>query len=309
VESHAIFIRLHAADVARADRCASGRPTDGSYRIAQSYLGGNRSVCAGGLSTGSGERNGSIWQWRILCLLQGLCTALIVPTVWIAAVIGRFQASRGLALAFALAGVGLATAVWPFLAATFVRQLGWRAAYLALALSWGVLILPLVLRFFYGPYDGRNADSPRPQRDLRYGQIVRSRAFVCLTLAGGIFASVSFGLTLHMVPILRGNGLGLSAAAGIAGVGGLFSILGRVGTGFLLDNLATRTLGTVVFLLPVAVSMLLRFGGKTQGSQLAVRGIESVGIDSFAAVVGVGANVNQVVLICRSHRRREHRRR
>jgi hypothetical protein len=103
-----------------------------------------------------------------------------------------------------------------------------------------VLILPLAIRFFHGPHDGRSADSLRPRHDLRHGHVLRSRAFIFLTLAGGHFASVSFGLTLHLVPILRGNGLSLNAAAGIVGVAGLFSILGRVGTGFLLDNLPTR---------------------------------------------------------------------
>jgi MFS family permease len=48
-------------------------------------------------------------------------------------------------------------------------------------------------------------------------------------------------------------------------------VLGRVGTGFLLDSAPIRTLSTVVFLLPVLVSALLRYAShSTAGAVAAV---------------------------------------
>jgi MFS family permease len=203
-----------------------------------------------------GAASGAVWQWLLLALAQGLCVALVSPTIWLTPIAGRFQASRGMALAVALAGVGLAITVWPILAAVYVRHFGWRAAFPALALTWGVLALPLALRFFYGSSDVRG-QSVQPQAQRDFGHKLRSRTFLFLVTAGALFSSVSYGLTLHLVPILRGNGMGPARAAAMAGLAGLFSIAGRLGTGLLLDNLPTRPLSTVVFLLPVLVSALL----------------------------------------------------
>jgi predicted MFS family arabinose efflux permease len=79
-------------------------------------------------------------------------------------------------------------------------------------------------------------------------------------VAGGLFSSVSIGLGLHLVPLLRENGLDLTTAAKIASTCGLATLIGRIGTGFLLDRLPTRYVGVPVFLLPIAVSVLLLQG-------------------------------------------------
>jgi hypothetical protein len=62
---------------------------------------------------------------------------------------------------------------------------------------------------------------------------------------------------LHLVPILQGSGIGLTTAAWIAGLIGVFAIVGRLSTGLLLDIFPTRPLAIVVFLLPIAVSLLM----------------------------------------------------
>src|SRR5580700_3697843 len=47
-------------------------------------------------------------------------------------------------------------------------------------------------------------------------------------------------------------------------------------------------------------------GGKTERGHLARRGIETVDIDSFAAMVGIGANVDKILSLRGSGGRREH---
>jgi MFS family permease len=49
----------------------------------------------------------------------------------------------------------------------------------------------------------------------------------------------------------------MTTAASIAGLIGLFSILGRLATGYLLDRLPTRPLALVAFSLPLVVMALL----------------------------------------------------
>jgi predicted MFS family arabinose efflux permease len=207
-----------------------------------------------------GTATGAFWQWLSLCLFLGLCTSLIAPPVWLAAVVGRFTASRGLALSVALAGVGVANGLSPILATFYAKLFGWRLAFPALAITWGVLILPLATVWLKGPRDVGAAAPVLPLGTFRYSQIFKTRTFVFLTIAGSLICGVVFGLTLHLVPILRGNGLNPGTAAAMAGVVGIFAILGRIGTGYLLDNLPTRALSTGMFLLPIVVSALLKIG-------------------------------------------------
>ena len=66
----------------------------------------------------------SIWQWWSLVALLGLMVAPVVPIAWMAAIVARFDVSRGLAMAIALAGIGLGAAIWPVHGALAIRTLG-----------------------------------------------------------------------------------------------------------------------------------------------------------------------------------------
>jgi len=96
---------------------------------------------------------GSIWVWSLHCLLNAVVATLISPLIWAKAIAGRFETSRALALAVMLSGLGFALAVYPLLATFYIQQFGWRLAYVALALSWGVPLLPLTY-FFFRPDKG-----------------------------------------------------------------------------------------------------------------------------------------------------------
>jgi predicted MFS family arabinose efflux permease len=192
----------------------------------------------------------------VLAVIQSLLASLIGGAIWMKAVVSRFSASRGLALATVLAGAGVSASIWPVLAAFFISHLGWRLSYPAMALSWGALMLPLAYLFFH---DGeRDARQPaQPVRSIPFREVMASRTFVCLAIAGAMFSPLTLGILLHLVPILQGSGIGLTTAAWIAGLTGVFAIVGRLSTGLLLDIFPTRPLAIVVFLLPIVVSLLL----------------------------------------------------
>ncbi|HEX7742946.1 MAG TPA: MFS transporter, partial [Sphingobium sp.] len=208
-----------------------------------------------------GLATGAPWQWWALGALQAACTSMIGPPTWISAIVPRFLASRGMALAVALAGVGVGTAIWPVTAAYFVEHIGWRGSFAALALCWGVLMAPLTFLFFTDPPRAPAPIVVGKPSSSEYRQALLSRDFLCITLAGGLYASMSYAMILHSVPMLRANGLTLTQAATLAGIAGVCSIMGRLCTGYLLDRFRTRPIAVVVFLLPIAVSLLLRLGG------------------------------------------------
>ena len=242
-----------------------------------------------------GLATGSILQWWLLCGLIAIGQGTIAQTVWVTAVIGRFNASRGLAMAVTLSGLSLGSLVWPPLAAYFVQTLGWRAAYPALAVTWLVIVLPLVAAFFFGA--SHKAENPKLKNPgVSYLAQLKTPTFIGLMIAGGFFASAYYGLTIHIVPMLKSNGLSLGLAASIAGLAGLFAIIGRLLAGYLLDRFPTRPIGVAAFLLPIGASLLLlSMDGST------VLAVCSVALLGLAA----GAEMDIITFIAARHFGRE----
>ena len=204
-----------------------------------------------------GAQTGSIVQWWVESAAFALSASLIGPVVWAANVVGRFEASRGMALAVMLSGVGLAASVAPLLSTVYIAHLGWRLAYPALALTWGVLMAPLVILFLLKTGAEPRHAAPRAETDPASPQTVStcrallSRPILTLLAAGCPFALVALGLIVHLTPILRAGGMSPSTAAAIAGVAGIGGFAGRLGAGFLLDRYSARVIGAVALTLPV----------------------------------------------------------
>ena len=209
---------------------------------------------AAGLSL-LGTTSAAMWHWWTLAAFYSLATAGVILAAWISGVVQSFDQSRGLAISVCLAGIGLATAIWPPLVAWLVGNLGWRATFPAMAFGWALVLLPLVF-FFYKPAHKpiqREAAADLPP--LR--PVLRSKTFWLLLGAAGLFSSIQLPLIVNLVPIARLQGVSLQTAAGIAGMIGLFSIAGRIGTGILLDMVATRPVAIAAFLLVLPVIALL----------------------------------------------------
>lgn len=195
-----------------------------------------------------GLANGSIWQWRMLCIIEGIGLAALSPVTWVTAVAGSFNVARGLALAVVLAGTGVGTALWPWVALNLIGLVGWRLSFTVMAFAAFAVLMPLTLLFFRGTSVVRGPERlPR----VPLWPTIRSRTFLCLIVAGCLYASVTLGLTLHLVPILTGNGFTLADAAAAAVVVGVATLVGRLVTGYALDHLPTRIVGLVAFLLPI----------------------------------------------------------
>ncbi len=214
--------------------------------------------------------DGALWQWYAICVLLALFQGGISQIVWIKAIVSRFTASRGLAIAVTLAGLGFGSFLWPLLAAFSINSLGWRAAFPLMATLYVLVVLPLAFLFFHGaPLAPAQRSAPGTGQSI--GGAVKSRSFVGLVSAAGLFAAAYYGLSVHFVPVLRATGMDLTRAAGIAGLIGVFSVIGRLTTGLLLDRLPTRPVAVVAFLLPLgAVALLLGFPGSLPAAIAAV---------------------------------------
>ncbi|MDY6999064.1 MAG: MFS transporter, partial [Actinomycetota bacterium] len=225
-----------------------------------------------------GTATGSLTNWILLWAVLSFACFWVQTTVWTSAVASRFETSRGLAFAVTLSGGSLAAAIFPPLATTLIGAWGWRGAFVGLGVLWGGLVAVAVLLFFRGAQDDKAAAGPAPATDdadsaasdlpgLTLGEGLRSVTFYQLLLAAGLFAFTTLGVVVHLVPILRDAGAEPLAAAGTAALVGVFSIIGRLGIGVLLDRFPSRVVGAGAYLVPIVGAALLYFDGTNPASQ------------------------------------------
>ncbi|TGD71202.1 MFS transporter [Mangrovimicrobium sediminis] len=243
--------------------------------------------CVALLGTATGDKA----NWLVLWCLLAVSTLWVQATVWTSAVNSRFERSRGLALAITLSGASLSAAIFPVLATWLIETLGWRHAFMALGGAWLCLVLPVMLIGFRGARDttptAQASDSVPPVAlsGLSLQQGLRSSALYKLIMAGGFFSFTAIGIVVHFVQILKDAGAEPLAAAGVASLVGIFSIIGRIGTGFLLDRFHGYMVGGVAFLIPILACALLLFDGGNPVSQAIAAAIFGLTLGSEVDVI------------------------
>lgn len=229
-------------------------------------------VLLSGAYAALGTATGGTGNWILLWIIIALTTVGVQATVWASAVASRFERSRGLALAITLSGGSLAAALFPVLATGLIEAFGWRKAFFSHALIWVVVVFPILFFCFRGAHDkarsGEASVAPRALHGISLSEGLRTPALYKLLLAGGLIAFTAIGALVHFVPILTDSGATPLAAAGIASLIGIFSIVGRMGTGLLLDHFQGHLIGATACLLPVVASALLLFDGSNSISQV-----------------------------------------
>ncbi len=205
-----------------------------------------------------GTASGTMADWIALWLVISVGVLLAQSTVWTAAVAGRFDRSRGLALATVLSGSSLAGAVLPLLATFMIERFGWRLAFPAVAAVWALLCVPLAILFVRDPASTSvRAEPSAPLPGLSLGAGLRHRVFWQLFIAAFVFAFYTMAISANLVPLLTEKGIDSRGAAELAGIVGLVGIAARLGAGFLIDRIPAHLLGAALYLLPVAGCALL----------------------------------------------------
>jgi MFS family permease len=210
-----------------------------------------------------GTATGTAGNWAFLWCLIAVGFLWVQPTTWSSAVASRFDVSRGLALGVTLSGVSLSAYILPILSTWLIDSYGWSNAFFGLGLTWSVVLFPILFLFFRGKQDSSARAGPRSApaaahfTGLSPREALRTSAFYKLLAAGSFFAFTMMGLVTNLVPLLTDAGTDRATAASIASLIGLFAIMGRLSTGFLLDRLPGHFVGAGAFLLPILGSALL----------------------------------------------------
>lgn len=186
-----------------------------------------------------GTAGPSLASWLAVYALLAVALIFIYPTVWTAAIAARFNRSRGLALAVALSGTGLAAAIVPLSASHLLQEFGWRGVYYGLGAMAFLIAFPLVLFLF----DRTDKAGPAAQAPLQKASALaefRSGKFIRLVVAAMVYSVCATMLGINAVPILMGKGFDVIRAAEIAGLIGVGTIIGRIAGGLLLDRIDGR---------------------------------------------------------------------
>lgn len=186
--------------------------------------------------------------------------AISIP-VWLVAIVRSFERSRGKALAVGYCGSSIAAVTIPFLSKMLMDDFGWRGAYIGLALV--ALLFGGTASAILLWHNGRLRPSSQEVRE-------RTGAPVAAALRGPVFWRIAvmsllvtlgvLGLTVHFVSICSDHGIKRTEAVRLAGLIGIAGIIGRLGTGVLLDRFHGPKIGAVIYLIPAAACLLLWVG-------------------------------------------------
>ncbi|MER7889235.1 MFS transporter [Micromonospora sp. NPDC094482] len=198
------------------------------------------------------------WQ-LILCwgVLVGLGTGSMA-LAFVATVTGRwFVRRRGLVTGVLTAGGAAGQLVFLPLLAVLVRDHGWRAAALVVAVA-ALAVVPLVVWLLrehpadlglpaYGATEVTPAPAPAGGAAARavgaLAQAARTRPFWLLAGGFAICGATTNGLVgTHFVPAAHDHGMAETTAAGLLALVGLFDIVGTIASGWLTDRVDSRLL-------------------------------------------------------------------
>lgn len=214
-----------------------------------------------------------IRQWWAIWVVIGLCSA-ILPTLCVMPTTRAFNLGRGLAMAIVLSGSGISSFVVPNLGNWLVEEYGWRHAYLNLAVIWFAVVFTLMLLFLRLPRGEavpaaveHSEVTAEDLPGLTARQAFTSAAFYKLILAAVIANFVGIAIILNLIPILRWTELSPGRAAQVASLIGIFTIVGRLIAGGMIDRLDARFIaGTASMLMFTLPGLLLLFPGNAATS-------------------------------------------
>jgi len=212
----------------------------------------------------------NLWHFYIGMFVIALGVSACGGPVGMVATATWFERRRARALSYltvggAVAGLGVPVVAW------LVESFGWRDGLRYLSVA--ILVVGL---FSSANVRSRPADHPQPidgdglgadgevkRAAVLWGvptrEVMRSRAFILLSLSQ---AAVGFGTTaliVHVIPYLEYNGVSKTAAATAVTIYTLFSLVGRLGLGYLADTRDKRLIMAFACLLVALGMPLLAF--------------------------------------------------
>ena len=167
-----------------------------------------------------------------------------------------FSRNRGLALSLMAFGFSISMALHPLLAQWLIGEVGWRGAWVFLAMLTWILLLPTFIGLVHNrPEDlGLEPDggarisagilaAPRAgsaDEGLMLGEAIRTRAFWIIACGLASFSMLVTALFFHQVSIFENQGLGADTAARVFTISAVTMVTFMPIFGRMLDRLPTK---------------------------------------------------------------------
>jgi len=207
--------------------------------------------------------DGTLSNWIAIWLFISCGVALVQGTTWTSVVAARFEHARGLAIAAVLNGSALTASIVPLVSTALIISLGWRWAFVGVAIIWFAVAFPLVFMLFRTSPDldrgsgSRNSTEPRQLSGVTLAEALRMPAYWRIIFCMFTFILYTMALSPNLIVLLTEKGATPAKAAQIAALMGVFGLIARLGVGHLLDRLPPRLVATSVFVLPIVGGAIL----------------------------------------------------
>ena len=230
----------------------------------------------------------SIGSFYALCVVAALTGIGLWAGPYMKVVSRWFDRHLGLALGVMTTGLGISGALIPLLFSRTYRLIGWGGTYAAA----GALILLVVWPatwFWLREPAGARLDPRSDTAKVATSALLRFRAFPIGLLVFLVLGSINAAVLVHGVAILKEGGLSPESALKLQALVGIGAIVGRLGTGWLLDRLAVRIAGCAMFAFAAAYFLIIHYAG-------AFHGLTAVAVLCGGLVVGAEFDVLGVMI-------------
>jgi MFS family permease len=202
----------------------------------------------------------------LLAFGAGGCTSVALMS----AVTNWFKKNVGKALGLMASGFGASGLIVPVIV-LLIHLYGWRNALILLGLGMWVIGIPcaLVIRDhpeqygYYpddeGPPEQASEGGPPSVRKISFREALKHTSFIYLNLTESMRLMILSAVVLHIMPYLDSVGVARSTAGFVAAAVPLFSIIGRLGLGWLGDHMDKRHALAISFGLMVLGMLSLSF--------------------------------------------------
>ena len=193
----------------------------------------------------------SLWMLYSLAILVGVIGTGAGPITYGRSVQTWFESGRGTAMGIMSAGIGLSYLIGPRIMQGVVDAHGWRVGFFVLG-AVHVIPLPFVLAWLHEKRETVVKSSRPVESGLTIREVLRKPVFWYACAGFFLYGLCAGGVTVNLVPFLTSSGLTRTSAATYMGLLGIFSITGRVATGFVIDRLPVGYVCAVILLLEAA---------------------------------------------------------
>jgi MFS family permease len=192
----------------------------------------------------------SLWQLYLLSAVLGITfTSGAAPVPYGVVISHWFNRHRGLALGLSMMGIGAGSIVVPILAQRLIASFGWRIAFAVFGAAVLLIPLPLVAVFLRNGPGQRNlqpdggestpdASIPTQEKQgLSWHAIWHDPTYWSMLCIFSLAGASVHGAILHMSAIFSDRGVSPERAALATSLVGAALVVGRLGSGYLLDRL------------------------------------------------------------------------